>query len=340
MGKVIGFGDLLVRLSPPGYQRFLQATSFDVNYTGAEANVLVSLGLNGVETEFVSRLPDTMISECAVAMLKKYNVGVKHIAYGGDRIGTYYLEKGASQRPSRLVYDRRYTSLATARPEDFDWDAIFADASYFHFTGITPALGPALPQICMEACKAARRHRVVVSCDLNYRAMLWDLETARHTMRELVEYVDILVGNEEDSEKLLCVKPANTDVTKGRLDREAYGDIARALTDRYGFQAVAFTLRESLSASDNGWSGMLYQNGEVFYSRRHLIHLVDRVGGGDAFTAGLLYALLHDYDPQHTIEFAAAASCLKQTIEQDFNLSYAEEIEELASGDGSGRIRR
>ncbi|MEN6635638.1 MAG: sugar kinase [Clostridiaceae bacterium] len=340
MAKVIGFGDLLVRFSPPGYQRFMQATSFEINYTGAEANVLVNLGLNDVETEFVTRLPDNIISQCALSQLKKYGVGTKHIVFGGDRIGTYYLEKGASQRPSRLVYDRKYTGMATAKPDDFDWDSIFTGATHFLFTGITPPLGDYLTAICMEACQEARRRGITIVCDLNYRTLLWDLETAQRTMREFMPFVDILVCGREDSQKLLDVTLNTVSTADDRIDRNAYCAVAEELVRRYGFQYVAITLRESISASDNCWSGMLYTDGKAYYSNKFSIHLVDRVGGGDAFTAGLLYALIHQYDPQWTIEFAVAAGCLKQTIEQDFNLSYAREIQQLAYGDTSGRIQR
>ncbi len=340
MAKVVGFGDLLVRFSPPGYQRFLQADSYEINYTGAEANVLVNLALNGVDTEFVTRLPQNLISECAVAQLKKFGVGVKRISFGGDRIGVYYLEKGASQRPSRLVYDRKYTSFATSSPSDYDWDSIFEGVTHFHFTGITPALGPELPGICFAACAQARARGILTSCDLNYRALLWDLETASKTMRRLMPLVDVLVCGREDSEKLLGVKPESKIVHGDAIDREAYAAAAAELTRVYGFQTVAITLRESFSASDNNWSGMLYTGNKAYFSKEYQIHLVDRVGGGDSFTAGLLYAMIHGFDPQHAVEYAVAASCLKQTIEQDFNLSYADEVEQLASGQASGRIQR
>lgn len=339
-GKVVGFGDLLVRLSPPNYKRFIQADHFEINYTGAEANVLVNLGYNQISCDFITRLPNHAITNCAIAKLKSFNVGVDNIALGGDRLGIYYLEKGASQRPSALIYDRKHTSLATAERTDFDWEHILDGASVFHFTGITPALGPNLPDICMDACQTAKRLGVTVTCDLNYRAKLWDLELAQATMQQLVKYVDVLIGNEEDSEKLLGVKPANTDVTQGKLSTEAYIDVATELVDRYGFKSVAFTLRQSISASDNGWKGMLYKDGQAFFSKEYLIHLVDRVGGGDSFAAGIIYAMLHQYDPQTTIDYAIAASCLKQTIEQDFNLSTAEEVRKLMDGDGSGRIVR
>jgi 2-dehydro-3-deoxygluconokinase len=340
MSKVVGFGDLLVHLSPPGYQRFPQASSFEVGYTGAEANVLVFLAINGVQTEFVTRLPENAIAECALMHLKKYGVGVRHVVFGGDRIGTYFLEKGASQRPSRLVYDRKFTSFATSQLDDFDWNTIFAGATHFHFTGITPALSPALPKICARACAEAQKRGIFVSLDLNYRSLLWDLETASLAMRALLPDVDLLICGREDSEKLLGVAPKLRDLTGDAVDRDAYAEAAVELSRRYGCPEVAFTLRESLTASDNGWSGLLYTGGNAYCSREYRIHIVDRVGGGDAFTAGLLFADTQGYDPQHTVEFAAAAGCLKHTIEQDFNLSTAAEIEQLAAGESSGRIQR
>lgn len=339
-GKVVGFGDILVRFSPWGYDRFIQSDSFRVNYTGAEANTLAFLAWNGVETDYVTRIPANMIGDCAVAYLRKFGIGTEFIARGGDRIGTYYLEKGASQRPSRLVYDRMNSGICEAKPSDFDWDKIFEGASRFHFTGITPALGGELPEICFDACRAAKAKGVTISCDLNYRKNLWSVEKAQATMKELVKYVDVLIGNEEDSEKVLGVKPANTDVTAGKLDRSAYADVAAELTATYGFKRVYFTLRESISASDNNWSGMLFKNGESLYSRTYPIHIVDRVGGGDSFSAGVIFGEEAGYSDAETLEFAVAASCLKQTIEQDFNLSYASEVEALAKGDGSGRIVR
>lgn len=338
--KVVGFGDLLVRMSPPGYLRFIQADRFEINYTGAEANVLVYLAYNGVDCEMVTRLPANAIAESALTILRGYGVGLDHVTYGGQRIGIYYLEKGASQRPSTLIYDRENTSFATATPNDFNWRSILQGASFFHFTGITPALGPNLPEICLDACKTARELGVTVACDLNYRAKLWDIETAQRTMRELAKYVDILIGNEEDSEKLLGVAPDDTDVKQGILNQASYTKVAEELTKIYGFKAIAFSLRRSISASENGWAGMFYHNKEAYFSRDYHIHLVDRVGGGDSFAAGIIYSILNKYDPQTTIEFAVAASCLKQTIEQDFNLTKVEEAKKLMVGDGSGRIQR
>jgi 2-dehydro-3-deoxygluconokinase len=340
MAKVIGFGDLLVRLSPPGYQRFLQATNFEINYTGAEANMLVFLAMNGIPTEFVTRLPDNLISDCALTHLRRFGVGLNHIAFGGDRIATYYLEKGASQRPSRIVYDRKHTGIATASPSDFDWDSIFDGASHFVFTGITPPLGPNLPSICEQACREARRRGITIICDLNYRSLLWSLEDASRTMRQLMPLVDVLICGREDAAKLFGIGEPSAASGNDTPDPAAYAAAAEQLVAQFGFQSVAFTLRETISASDTVWSGLLHSGGKTYIARDYRIHLVDRVGGGDSFTAGLIYGMLQGYDPQHTLDFATAASCLKQTIEQDFNLSFVDEIEMVASGEATGRIRR
>jgi 2-dehydro-3-deoxygluconokinase len=336
MKKAVGFGDFLLRLSPPGYQRFLQASSFDAFYTGAEANVLAALSLEGVPAEFVTRLPENLIGECALAHLRRFGVGTGGIARGGERIGVFYLEKGASQRPSRVVYDRRHTAFSESSPADYDWDAILDGAGWFHLTGITPALGPALPDICREACEAARARGVPVSLDLNYRSQLWDLETAGRTLRSLAPLADVLMGGVWDASALL-----GSPAPDGPSDTpEANERAARALAERYGFRDVAFTMRRGESASDNGWRAMLFRDGQAYFSREYEIRLVDRVGGGDAFAAGLIGASLRGCDAQRAVEYAAAAGCLKQTIEQDFNLSSHDEIEALAAGDGTGRIRR
>ena len=262
------------------------------------------------------------------------------IAYGGERMGVFYAEKGASQRPSKIVYDRKYTSIATCAYEDFDWEDIFAGATHFHMTGITPALSKSIPSVCIKACRKAKEMGLTVSCDLNYRKNLWTEAEANACMVQLMPYIDVLVANEEDAEKVLGIKARDTDVTQGKLNREGYIDVAEQICQTYGTKMVAVTLRRSISASDNEWSAMLYTNGKPYFSKQYMIHLVDRVGGGDSFTAGLLYGIMNDYGPQETIEYAAAASCLKQTIELDFNLSTADEVERLVGGDGSGRVQR
>ncbi|AOT69646.1 sugar kinase [Geosporobacter ferrireducens] len=340
MEKIICFGEVLLRLGPEGYYRFIQADKFVVNYTGAEANVAVALAQFGMKTEVVTKLPNNDIAKAAVATLKKFGAGTENIVYGGDRVGVYFVEKGASQRPSKVVYDRKYSSISFAKQNDFNWDKIFEDASAFIFTGITAALGENLPAILLDACKMARAKGVKVFCDLNYRKNLWTPERAQSVMQELVHYVDVLIGNEEDADKVLGVKAANTDVAKGELDKTSYIDVARKLTERYGCQMIATTLRTSISASDNNWAGMLYTNGKAYFSKEYKIHIVDRVGGGDSFASGLMYGLLNGFESQEALEFAVAASCLKHSIELDFNLVSVSEIEALVKGDGSGRVQR
>ena len=340
MGKIVGFGDFLVRLSPPGYLRFLQADRFEINYTGAEANVLVSLALMGEKTEFVTRVPDNDIGKTAIRSLGKYGVGTSCVAYGGERLGVFYLEKGASQRPSKIVYDRKYTSIATAKTEDFDWDAILSGASWFHITGITPALSKTMPEVCIEACRQANEAGLTVSCDLNYRKNMWSTAQAKATMERILPYVNVLIANEEDADKVLDIRAKDTDVVVGKLNREGYADVARQIIAKYGVKAVAVSLRRSISASDNEWGAMLFADGQPHFSKTYPIHIVDRVGGGDSFAAGLIYGMTHGFDAQKTVEYAAAASCLKQTIEMDFNLSSVEEVTRLMEGDGSGRVQR
>lgn len=340
MKSVAAFGELMVRLAPRGYLKLLQADSFDVNYTGAEANVCVSLSMLGMPNQFVTKLPDNDISAAARATLRKYGVGMDFVATGGVRLGVYYLERGASQRPSKITYDRKYSAISMAGREDFDWDAVFTEADWFHFTGITAALSGGMPQICEDACMAAKRHGVTVSCDLNYRKALWSKEEAQACMTRLMPYIDIVIGNEEDASTTLGVTPSNTDVSAARLDYAAYSDVARQICERYGDKTVSFTLRTSRSASDNSWAGMLYAGGESYFSRQYDIHMVDRVGGGDSFSAGLIYAFKNGFEPQRALEFAVAASCLKQTMEYDFNLSTLSDILRLMSGDGSGRVQR
>lgn len=338
--KFIAFGEVLLRLSPDGFLRFAQAERFNVNYTGAEANMAVALAHMGMPTEVVTRLPDNEIGRCALRMFRKFGAGTGHIAFGGERLGIYYLERGASQRASQVIYDRRHSAFSEVRYEDFDWDAIFADAGWFHFTGITAALGPELPDICRRACETAKRHGVTVSCDLNYRKNLWTTEQAQAAMKPLMRHVDVLIGNEEDSEKVLGIGAAGTDVTAGVLNLDGYRDLAQRLTELYGFKKVAFTLRESLSASVNNWSGLLYEDGRLYTSRKYTMQIVDRVGGGDSFASGLIYGILNGFDPQKALEFAVGASCLKHSIELDFNLSTVKEVLNLIGGDGSGRVVR
>lgn len=338
--RVITFGEIMLRLAPKGYYRFVQAENYGATYGGGEANVAVSLANYGLDAAFVTKLPSHEIGQAGVNALRRYGVDTSHIVRGGDRVGIYFLEKGASQRPSKVIYDRAGSSIATASPSDFDWDQIFEGADWFHFTGITPALGDNVTEICLEACKAAKKRNITVSCDLNYRNKLWSKEKAGQVMGELCSYVDVCIANEEDASDVFGIKAADTDVTTGKVNHEGYKDVAKQLTERFGFQKVAITLRESLSANDNQWAAMLYDGNDFYFSKKYLMHIVDRVGGGDSFGGGLIYACLQDFAPQDTIEFAVAASCLKHSIEGDFNQISVDEVLKLAGGDGSGRVQR
>lgn len=340
MKKVVGFGDYLLRLNPMGYMKFIQSPNWEANFTGAEANVCVSLACMGEKAEFVTRIPENEISRCAIAALDKYKVQTDHIAKGGDRIGIFYVEKGASQRPSKVIYDRMNSGVTSCKTEDFDWDAIFKDAGYFHFTGITPALGKGVADVCMDACRMAKERGITISCDLNYRKNLWTTKQAKETMEKLLAYVDVLIANEEDAEKVLEISAPDTDVMTGQLNMNGYVYVAKQICEKYRIPTVAITLRESISASDNNWSGLLYTGNNSYFSRKYAVRLVDRVGGGDSFAAGLIYALGHGFEPNACIEYAVAASCLKQTMEWDVNLSSAAEIQALVSGNGSGRVQR
>lgn len=338
--KVITFGEIMLRLVPEGYYRFVQADKYGATYGGGEANVAVSLANFGIDAAFVTKLPSHEIGQAGVNALRRFGVDTSFISRGGDRVGIYFLEKGASQRPSKVIYDRAGSSIATASTADFDWDAIFNGANWFHFTGITPALGDNVAAICLEACKKAKEKGITVSCDLNYRKKLWSREKAGEVMGELCKYVDVCIANEEDASDVFEIKAANTDVTSGKVNHEGYKDVAKQLAERFNFKKVAITLRTSISANDNNWAAMLYENGEYFFSKSYPVHIVDRVGGGDSFGGGLIYASLMDYAPQETIEFAVAASCLKHSIEGDFNMMSVSEVKTLAGGDGSGRVQR
>lgn len=338
--KVVTFGELMLRLAPGGACRFVQADTFEATYGGGEANVAVSLANYGLEAFFVTKLPEHEIGQAAVNSLRRYGVNTSCIVRGGERIGIYFLEKGASQRPSKVLYDRGGSAIATAAMEDFDWDRIFEGADWFHFTGITPALGDGVAAICLAACRAAKAHGVKISCDLNYRRKLWSGEKAGRVMGELCRYVDVCIANEEDAADVFGIRAAHSDVTAGELNRAGYQDVARQLAQRFAFEMVAITLRESLSADDNNWSAMLYDGTDFCFSKKYKMHIVDRVGGGDSFGAGLIYAVLNGSHPQEAIEFAAAASCLKHSVQGDYNMVSAMEVWALAGGDGSGRVQR
>ena len=340
MGKIVTFGEIMLRLAPEGYYRFVQASTLGATYGGGEANVAVSLSNYGMDAAFVTKLPKHEIGQAAINELRRYGVDTSMITRGGDRVGIYFLEKGASQRPSKVIYDRAGSAIAKAESADFDWNKIFEGVEWFHFTGITPALGDNVAQICLEACKAAKSKGITVSCDLNYRKNLWTREKAGQVMAGLMEYVDVCIANEEDASDVFGIKADNTDVTTGKVNHEGYKDVARKLADRFGFKKVAITLRGSISANDNNWAAMLYTDGEYFFSKNYLIHIVDRVGGGDSFGAGLIYACMNGCSAQDTIEFAVAASCLKHTIEGDLNQVSVDEVKKLAGGDASGRVQR
>lgn len=338
--KVVTFGEIMLRLAPEGYYRFVQTDTYGATYGGGEANVAVSLANYGFDAVFVTKMPKHEIGQAGINALRKYGVDTSKITRGGDRVGIYYLEKGASQRPSKVIYDRAGSAIATASREDFNWTEIFEGASWFHFTGITPALNDQVAEICLEACKAAKAAGVKISCDLNYRNKLWSKEKAGQVMGELCKYVDVCIANEEDAADVFGIKAANTDVTAGEVNREGYKEVARQLADRFGFEKVAITLRESISANDNLWSAMLYDGKDYCFSKKYKMHIVDRVGGGDSFGGGLIAALLMNYSSQDSIEFAVAASCLKHSIEGDFNMVSLDEVKKLAGGDASGRVQR
>ena len=340
MKKVVCFGELMLRLAPEGYLRFVQADTFGATYGGGEANVSVSLANYGMEASFVTKLPKNDIGQAAINSLRRYGVDTSDIVRGGPRVGIYFLEKGASQRPSKVVYDRAGSSIALAEKADFDWKAILEGADWFHFTGITPALGDNVAEIALDAVKTAKEMGLTVSCDLNYRKNLWSKQKAGEVMAQLAPYVDVCIANEEDAGDVFNIHAAGTDITGGKLSHDGYISVAKQLTDRFGFQKVAITLRESISASDNNWAAMLYSKGEVCFSKKYPIHIVDRVGGGDSFGAGLIYGLKSGMGDAGALEFAVAASCLKHTIEGDYNMVSVDEVKKLAEGDGSGRVQR
>jgi len=340
--KVIAFGELMLRLAPEGYLRFIQSDKLEATFGGAEANVAVSLANYGADVEYVTKLPSHEIGQAAVNSLRKYGVGVSKIVRGGSRIGIYYCEKGASQRGGKVIYDRAYSSIATASASDFNWDEIFSGADWFHFTGITPALSPALADICEEALKKAKEKGITVSVDLNYRKKLWTGEEAKAVMSRLCKYVDVCIANEGDAKDVFGVSAEDTDVESGKINADGYISVAKKLAELFPFKKVAITLRESISASDNIWSAMLYNSAEkkAYFSRKYPVHIVDRVGAGDSFGAGLIYALREGENDKSALEFAVAASCLKHSIEGDYNAVSLAEVNALVKGGGSGRVQR
>ena len=338
--RIITFGEIMMRLNPAGYLRFLHTENFEATYAGGEANVAVSLANYGMDAAFVTKVPDNDLGQCAINALRRYGVDTNGVVKGGKRLGIYFVEKGASQRASKVIYDREGSAIACASETDFDWDTIFEGADWFHWTGITPALGGELPEICLEACKAAKARGVKISCDLNFRKKLWSSTKANEVMSKLMPYVDVCIANEEDAKDVFGIEAENTDINAGKIDHAGYISVAKQLCERFGCEKVAITLRGSITASDNNWAAMLYDGEQAYFSPTYLVHIVDRVGGGDSFGGGLIYALLSGKAPQDAINFAVAASCLKHTIEHDFNLVSVAEVEALAAGNASGRVQR
>jgi 2-dehydro-3-deoxygluconokinase len=342
--KIVTFGEIMLRLSPPGFQRFVQARSFDVIYGGGEANVAVSLANYGLPVDFITRLPDNDLGEACLAFLRQYGVGVDKIVRGGERLGIYFLEMGSMQRGSKVIYDRAHSAISTLEPGMIDWQTVFADADWFHWTGITPAISAGTAAAVLEAVKTAREMRLTVSCDLNYRKNLWKWgQKPGEVMPELVKYCNVAIGNEEDAEKVFGIRALESDVTAGRVKADQYRYVCVELAQRFpNLDTIAITLRGSLSASHNTWSGVLWHRGDFFQGPDFdITHIVDRVGGGDAFMGGLIYGLRSFGDDyQQALNFAAAASCLKHSIFGDFNLVSVAEVEKLISGDASGRVSR
>lgn len=340
MSRIITFGEIMLRLQPPGFERFVQAESFEVVYGGGEANVAVSLANFGEDVAFVTKLPDNPIGQSAVNALRRYGVDTRSIVRGGKRVGIYFCEKGASQRPSKVVYDRAGSAICEATEADFNWAEIFRGADWFHFTGITPAVSDSAAVICLAAVKAAKALGIRTSCDLNYRKNLWSREKAGQVMADLMPYVDLCIANEEDASDVFGIRASGSDISKGELSHAGYEEVARELCRRFGHKMVAITLRESISASVNNWSAMLFDGEKSHFARKYTMQIVDRVGGGDSFGAGLIYASLKGLPAAEAIEFATAASCLKHSIEGDFNQVTVAEVRQLMGGDGSGRVQR
>ena len=340
--KVVSFGEIMLRLSPDGYYKLFQKPELNTSFCGAEANVAVALSNFGDEAEFVTALPDNDIGRAACRELMRYGVKTDNIVYTGDRLGIFFAEKGASQRPSKVIYDRKNSAIASADSSSFDWEKIFDGADWFHITGITPALSDSLARISVDAVKAAKKAGLTVSCDINYRSKLWSAQKARPVMTEIMQYVDVCIGNEEGAEIVFGIKAGTTDVTKGQLDTDGYKKSLQTVAETFGCKIVAYSQRKSYSASDNGWSGIIYddEKKQVYTSAQYDIRITDRIGGGDAFASGLIYALHNNISPANAIETAAAAGCLDQTLEGDFCLFGINDVFDLADGNSSGRVKR
>ncbi len=338
---VVTFGELMLRLSCPLQKRFVQSSSFDAMYAGGEANVAVSLAHYGLNSTYVTKVPDNSIGQAGINYLRQFGVDTSRICKGGPRLGIYFLESGAVQRPSKVVYDRANSSISSASEYDFNWNKIFQDANWFHWTGITPAIGDDAIACIKKGCEMAKAKGVTISCDLNYRKKMWTREKANKVMSELISYVDVCICNEEDAKDIFNISAPQSDVTKGEVDLSGYEQVARTLAEKYKIDKVAITLRHSYSASHNGWQALLLDQDQCYVSTKYdIIPIVDRVGGGDSFGAGLIYSLIMGKDPKEAIEFAVAASALKHTIHGDFNLVSKEEVEKLAQGNASGRVER
>lgn len=337
---IVTFGEIMMRLAPTGYLRMSQTRQLEMTFGGGEANVAVSLANYGKKARFVTGLPDNDIGSTCLGELRRWNVDTSEIVIRPGRMGIYFCEKGASQRASKVTYDRADSVVSKLGATDFDWEKILEGAEWFHFTGITPALSDSMAEATLAACKVAKAKGIPVSCDLNYRKKLWTREKAGRVMAELMPYVDLLIANEADAADVFGIHAAESDVTKGEINVEGYKSVAQQLMARFPISKVAITLRESLSASENNWSAMLYDGQDLYVSKKYNMKIVDRVGGGDSFGGGLIYGLLEGYDLQSALEFAVAASCLKHSIEGDFNAVSVAEVKALAGGDGSGRVSR
>lgn len=340
MNKVITFGEIMMRLSPNGYYRFFQNDQMQATFGGAEANVAVSLANFNTNTAFITKVPDNPIGHAAITSLKCFGVDTSNIVYGGKRLGIYFMEKGYSQRGSICIYDRAYSSFAESELSDYNWEKIFENANWFHFTGITPALSDSMAHICELACQEAKRKGLKISCDINYRSKLWSKENAFIVMNNLCKYVDICILNEEDAKSVFGIESSNTDKNYKEIDKTDYIYIAQELAERYGFEHVAITLRKSITANHNNWSGMLYDGTNCWFSKEYDLSIIDRIGGGDSFAAGLIFSLLNNKNSKDAIEFAVAASALKHSIEGDFNRVTIAEVEQIVTGNSSGRVQR
>ena len=338
--KVVTLGEIMLRLSTPDFKRFVQTDSFDVTYGGGEANVAAALCNYGLEGTFVTKVPNNPIGQSAINHLRRYGVDTRFIARGGDRLGIYFLETGASMRASQVVYDRSGAAISTVDSSEFDFDKILEGASWFHTTGITPALSDKAAALTETALKAAKAKGITTSIDLNYRKKLWTKEKAREVMSRLCQYVDVCIGNEEDADTTLGFKARDTDVTKGELDLEGFKDVFRQMKEKFGFKYIASSLRESHSASDNGWSALVYDGNEFYHTKKYDVRIIDRVGSGDSFASGFIYGLVTGMPLPEAAEFGVAASALKHTIPGDMNHATLAEVKDLMKGDGSGRVQR